>query len=106
MKYILTFIVNLFFFTTYGQSFLYSFNSNTQVINGDSLYVEARVEVSDKEIRIWRDTIMTMNFKVNLKKVEGKYLDIEKIDYRAGFDPEKKILYIQNKHLLWQIIGN
>lgn len=105
MKYILTFLITLLSFVIQAQSFIYSFNSDTQIINGDSLFVEARIEVSDKLIQIYRDTILTMKLDVNFKKVENKYLDIERLDYRAGFDPIKKVLYIQNKNVNWQIIG-
>lgn len=105
MKSIITLLITLFSFSINAQDFLYSFNSDTQIINGDSLFVEARIEVSNKSIRIYRDTILSLKFDVNFKKVENKYLDITHLDYRAGFDPIKKVLYIQNKNLNWQIIG-
>lgn len=104
-KIIITTIFLLFGYILNAQSFKYIFDSSKQILNEDTILVETKVHVSDKKIFLFKNNKLIINIDANLVKIGDKYLDITSEEYRIGFDPINKLLFIQNKNLNWKIIG-
>lgn len=105
MKYIITLFIIFYSTILQAQDFKYSFNSEVQVVNGDSIFVKTRIEVSNKKISIFKQDGTVLSLEVLLEKEKDNYVDIQSIG-RVGFDPINKIVYVQNNTTTWKIIGN
>lgn len=104
MKQLLTIVFLIFSFTCYSQdTFLFSFNSKQQVLNGDTLNVNVRVEISNTKIKIFRETTNVLQFDVNLKKQGNIFYDIEPELHTVRFDANQKVLYIETSKIIWTI---
>lgn len=104
MKRLITFILLLISFNCYSQdTFLFSFKSNQQILNGDTLNVEVRVEVSNTKIKIFREMTKVLQFDVNLKKQGNMFYDMMPEEYSVTFDANKKLLHIETAKIIWTI---
>jgi len=105
MRHIIAFFIIFYSLNIQAQDFLYSFNSEVQIVNQDTILVQTRVEVSSKKISIFKQDVNVFNLDVSLKKQGLNYMDVQS-NGRVGFDPINKIVYVQNNTTTWKIIGN